>query len=57
MTQVARGRGARSIQSVIILIFFLKKIIILNFFKKLSRVFIDYQGCIWIYEIDRFKSS
>jgi len=49
---MTRAAEEKSIQSIIVSVF-KKRIIILKFFlKKLSHVFIDYQGCIWIYEID-----
>jgi hypothetical protein len=47
--------GLRSIQYIIILIFFVKKVINLKFYQKLSYVFTDYQDCIWIREINQFN--
>ena len=49
---MTRAAEEKSIQSIIVSIFKKKNYHLEVFFKKLSHVFIDYQGCIWIYEID-----
>ena len=48
-------RGLRLIQYIIVPIIFVKKVIILKFYQKLSHVFTNYLNCIWIYEINRFN--
>jgi hypothetical protein len=50
-------RGLRLIQYIIVPIIFVKKVIILKFYQKLSHVFTNYLKCTWIYEINRFNSG